>query len=263
MTINDPRDSDPRRSPDRPRPVSGGGGGIAAIVILVIIIIVVLTWWSGNRTNNTAGNPAPQATTNGSGSNASTAELNLNPQQKQTIMQSAQNEKGQQAPSSFQPAVGATVPQSMSLHQLPSNVSNEVPAAKGYEFTKLENNEILLVDPKDRRVAAIIPSPPGGSGAASELSLNPQQKRAIVQSVQNENGQQPLFGFQPTIGATVPQSMPLHQFPSSVTNEIPATKGYEFIKLENNEILLIDPKDRRVADILLSPPGTTGAAAPR
>lgn len=96
---------------------------------------------------------------------ATAAELNLTSQQKQTIMQSVQNEKGQSAPSGFHATVGAMVPQSMTLHQLPSNVTNQVPAAKGFEFTKLENNEILLIDPKDRRVAEII-MPSGTTGAA-------------------------------------------------------------------------------------------------
>jgi hypothetical protein len=66
------------------------------------------------------------------------------------------SEKGRAAPSGFQAKVGAKVPQSLSLHQLPSNVASQVPAAKGYEYAKLQNNEVLLIDPKDRQVAEII-----------------------------------------------------------------------------------------------------------
>lgn len=96
---------------------------------------------------------------------ASAAEVNLTPQQKQAIMQSLQTEKGQPAPSGFLPRVGATVPQGLSMRQLPPNVTSQVPAAKELEFAKLENNEILLIDPKDRRVADII-MPSGTTGAA-------------------------------------------------------------------------------------------------
>jgi hypothetical protein len=96
---------------------------------------------------------------------AAAAELNLTAQQKQAIMQSIQSEKGQPAPAGFQPRIGASVPQSMSLHQLPTNVATQVPAARDYEFAKLDNNEILLIDPKDRRVADII-TPSGTTGAA-------------------------------------------------------------------------------------------------
>jgi hypothetical protein len=106
-----------------------------------------------------------------------TADLNLTPQQKQTIMQSVQSEKGQPAPAGFQPQVGATVPQSMTMHQLPSTIATEIPSAKGLEYAKLSNNEILLIDPKDRRVADII-MPSGTTGAApSPMSPTPGAPR--------------------------------------------------------------------------------------
>jgi hypothetical protein len=95
--------------------------------------------------------------------------------------------------------------------------------------------------------------------AAAEINLTAQQKQAIMQSIQSEKGQPAPAGFQPRIGAPVPQSMTLRQLPSNITMQVPAAKELEFAKLENNEILLIDPKDRRVADIIM-PSGTTGAA---
>jgi hypothetical protein len=96
---------------------------------------------------------------------ASAAELNLTAQQKQDIIQSVQTEKGQPAPAGFLPKVGASVPQSMSMRQLPSSVATQVPAAKGLEYAKLNSNEVLLIDPKDRRVADIVTSS-GTTGAA-------------------------------------------------------------------------------------------------
>jgi hypothetical protein len=104
------------------------------------------------------------------------AELNLTAQQKQMIMRSIQSEKGQPAPAGFQPRVGASVPQSMPMHQLPSNVTAEVPAAKGLGYAKLANNEILLIDPKDMRVADII-MPSGTTGAAPSTSPIPGTRR--------------------------------------------------------------------------------------
>jgi hypothetical protein len=108
---------------------------------------------------------------------AASADLNLTPQQKQTIMHSVQTETGQPAPAGFQPKVGASVPQSVSMHQLPSSVTTEVPAAKGLEYVKLDNNQVLLIDPKDRRVADII-TPSGTTGAApSPMSPMPSAPR--------------------------------------------------------------------------------------
>jgi len=85
---------------------------------------------------------------------------------------------------------------------------------------------------------------------------------SIVQSIQSEKGQ-PAAGFQPRVGASVPQSMSMRPLPPNVTTQVPATKDLEYVKLDNNTVLLIDPKNRRVADIIM-PAGTTGAApAPR
>jgi hypothetical protein len=108
----------------------------------------------------------------GSAAVATAAELNLTAQQKQSIMQSVQSEKGQPTPAGFQPRVGAPVPQSMSVHQLPSNVTTQVPATKDLEYAKLDNNAVLLIDPKDKRVADII-LPSGTTGAAPAAPTSP------------------------------------------------------------------------------------------
>jgi hypothetical protein len=95
---------------------------------------------------------------------ATAAQLNLTSTQKHEIWQSVANEKGQAAPAGFQAKVGEKMPASLSMHQLPSSVTSQISAAKNYEWTKLQNNEVLLVDPKDRQVAEIImPSSTTGS----------------------------------------------------------------------------------------------------
>jgi hypothetical protein len=43
-----------------------------------------------------------------------------------------------------------------------------------------------------------------------------------------------------------------------VTNEIAATKGFDYAKLASNEVVLIDPKDRQVAEVIM-PRNTTGS----
>ena len=89
---------------------------------------------------------------------AAAAQLNLSSAQKQTIYQSVASEKGQAAPSGFQAKLGEKAPQSLSIRQLPSSVTGQISAAKEYEYAKLQNNEVLLIDPKDRHVAEVIMS---------------------------------------------------------------------------------------------------------
>jgi hypothetical protein len=100
----------------------------------------------------------------GSVSVAGAAQLNLTSAQKQTIFHSVASEKGQAAPSGFQARLGEKLPQSLSMRQLPNSATNQVSAAKDYEYTKLANQEVLLINPKDRQVAEIImPSTTTGS----------------------------------------------------------------------------------------------------
>jgi len=90
---------------------------------------------------------------------ANAAELNLTTAQKQTIYQSVKNEKSQPMPAGFQARPGATVPQTVELHALPISVASQWPASKDYQFAKMQNNEVLLVSPKDRHVAEIVMQP--------------------------------------------------------------------------------------------------------
>jgi len=95
---------------------------------------------------------------------AGAAQLNLTSAQKQTIFHSLASEKGQTVPSGFQARVGEKLPQSLSMRQLPSGATNQVSAAKDFEYAKLANDEVLLINPKDRQVAEIImPSSTTGS----------------------------------------------------------------------------------------------------
>jgi hypothetical protein len=97
------------------------------------------------------------------------------------------------------------------------------------------------------------------AAASAELNLTAQQKQMIAQGVQADIGQPPPVGFLPRVGASVPQSMSMRQLPSNVTAQVPAARDLQYSKLDSNEVLLIDPKDRRVAEIISSS-GTTGAA---
>jgi hypothetical protein len=97
-----------------------------------------------------------------------------------------------------------------------------------------------------------------GLAAAGQLSLTSAQMQTIYHGLASEKGQSAPANFQAKLGAKVPDSLTIHQLPSSVTNEVSATKGFEYAKLANNEVVLIDPKDRQVAEVIM-PPSTTGS----
>jgi hypothetical protein len=98
-----------------------------------------------------------------------------------------------------------------------------------------------------------------GVATAADLNLSAAQKDAIVQGVQSEKSQPAPAGFLPKIGASMPQSVSLRPLPTSVAAQVPGAKDLQYVKLTTNEILLVEPKDRRVAGII-APSGTTGTA---
>ena len=83
-------------------------------------------------------------------------DLHLTAAQKQTIYSSISNQKQKEtAPATFQPQVGAVVPGSIELQELPKTLVDLVPDLKNYQYAMV-TNQVLLVDPKSKQVVEII-----------------------------------------------------------------------------------------------------------
>ncbi len=82
--------------------------------------------------------------------------LELNTGQKQTIYQSVSaTQKNSPAPVGFRAAVGANVPDAIELQPISDTVAGLVPAAKTLQAAVVER-QVILVDPKSKRVVAVI-----------------------------------------------------------------------------------------------------------
>jgi hypothetical protein len=84
--------------------------------------------------------------------------LNLTQQQKQAVNRGLSREPSQNAAADLQMRVGEPLPSSITPHVMPNSVTEPVPETKWYEFAKLPDR-VLMVDPKDRSIAEIIPIP--------------------------------------------------------------------------------------------------------
>jgi Protein of unknown function (DUF1236) len=62
----------------------------------------------------------------------------------------------QKTPDKFEAKVGAQVPTALKLDAMPAPLINQEPALKQYTFVKLDN-DLLVVDPMDNTVVAVIP----------------------------------------------------------------------------------------------------------
>jgi hypothetical protein len=100
-----------------------------------------------------------------------------------------------------------------------------------------------------------------GGSKADQLKLSSEQKRQVVQGLAAERNQLTPPGFKVAVGATVPASVSLVPVPLAISNDVPTTKNYSFVKLENKDILLVDPKDRMIAEVINAPAATTGSGS--
>ena len=102
-----------------------------------------------------------------SGAESIQPRLNLTQQQKQAVNRGLSGEPSQNAAADLQIRVGEPLPSSITPHVMPKSVTEPVPETKWYEFAKLPDR-VLMVDPKDRSIAEIIPilTTPATTGAA-------------------------------------------------------------------------------------------------
>ena len=94
----------------------------------------------------------------------------------------------------------------------------------------------------------------------SKLQLSQQQKQQIGQALSGEQAQPAAAGAQAQVGSKLPASMTTKPMPGSVAAQVPATKDFHFVKLQDR-VLIVDPKDQMIAEVI-QVPSTTGAGSP-
>ena len=82
--------------------------------------------------------------------------IELTDAQKQTIFTSVTNQNFKNsAPPDFQPIVGAVVPPSIELEDMPKTIVQLAPRTEGFQLARVVN-QVVIVDPKTRRVVEVI-----------------------------------------------------------------------------------------------------------
>jgi hypothetical protein len=91
--------------------------------------------------------------------NPANPKLVLTAAQRQAIYSAIGKDKNKVAPKQFPAVVGAEVPPMIVLYALPDSAVSDIPAAKFFEYTMLQD-KVVLVDPTKMRVVDIIGPPP-------------------------------------------------------------------------------------------------------
>jgi len=80
--------------------------------------------------------------------------LGLTPDQSTMIADATRGEKQQSASTPL--SIGAPIPDSMTLVELPIEVKDRIGSLRDFKFARLQNDTVLLVDPTTRTVVDVI-----------------------------------------------------------------------------------------------------------
>jgi len=200
--------------------------------------------------------------------------LNLTDEQQKVVIEAVVERKAHQPSSKeFKPELGATVPRTVDIHAMPPRLATEVPELKDYMYAHLDR-EIVIVDALHKKVAALIPlsenlavdsgSKPDQKRVAEKTigglgDLAKEQQRALYQSASAEA--QPVPQEVLRAGADVPDGINLQPLPADVVAQAPQVQDLQYAKLQDGRMLLVDPKNHKVAGIITQDEGTGTAAA--
>jgi hypothetical protein len=89
--------------------------------------------------------------------------------------------------------------------------------------------------------------PPAPPSATVNLTL---EQRHVIKEVVKDLHLQKVSGNVPvSIGATVPQTVPLQAIPSEIGAKVPQVKSHRFF-VTTNLIVLVNPNDARIAEVI-------------
>ena len=149
----------------------------------------------------------------------------------------------------FDIRVGASVPRSVTLHTLPADIVEVVPAYRGYRYVYVRD-EIVIVDPASYAVVAVITS--GGSRAAARpdrrLTLAEPDRVFVREHI--DRGASIRLGIGGvTVGMTIPQGVELLPMPNVVIDRYPDLRDYRYFVYED-DIAIVDPATDEVVLIV-------------
>lgn len=90
------------------------------------------------------------------GSAAPAPGIGLTAEHKRTIFSEVRQQAARAAPEGSPIAIGAEIPDSMMLNEMPVSVKDKIGVLRDFKFAKLPDETILIVDPAKRRIVDIV-----------------------------------------------------------------------------------------------------------
>jgi hypothetical protein len=84
-----------------------------------------------------------------------------------------------------------------------------------------------------------------------KLSLTSTQEKTAWQDIAKQARKEKTpAGFSTKVGAVVPQALMTYPIPMTTSSKVPALRRYQYALLENNKLLIVNPHDKKVADVI-------------
>ena len=108
---------------------------------------------------------------------------------------------------------------------------------------------------------ALLASVSLAAGAGSEMSKNAMAKDSLMlSSTQQKTAwndlsaqatkQKTRSSFVARVGEALPAHITTHSVPAAVTKQIPELKSYQYALLNNNRLLIVNPSDKKIAEVI-------------
>jgi hypothetical protein len=147
--------------------------------------------------------------------------------------------------------IGTRVPRDFrAVHVIPNDIVAIVPQYRGYRYFIYEER-VVIIHPQRYEIVEVIEvdsGPRRGGAVTATLSLSPPQRTLIIEQLPRDRVARNL-NVDLALGAEIPSSVELYEFPDDVLVEVPSLKPYRYVVLERR-VAVVDPSNRAVVEVL-------------
>jgi hypothetical protein len=84
-----------------------------------------------------------------------------------------------------------------------------------------------------------------------KLPLTSQQQIFAWQDISTQARTEDIpLGFAPEVGSVAPSALMTYPVPLTTSSKVPKLRRYQYALLANNKLLIVNPEDRKVVDII-------------
>jgi hypothetical protein len=149
---------------------------------------------------------------------------------------------------------GTRIPRDIRLFLIPAAVIGLVPAYSYYRYVVVDDR-VCIIDPDSYEIVDVIDEGPNPATASrpgqpqrATLQLSSPERSVVRDSIASDFPQADVR-VRLALGAEVPRSVELHDFPVVVLDRVPQLRDFRFVVVER-DIVVVDPHDRGVAMVI-------------